>query len=115
MDIGMTLGMMLRNRNLENLWKIQILGPTCICYWIGAVMGTLTFSHWGENALYVNATVALSIGVITFILLRTPCCSFENAFEQEEIQKKKEEEMKQRNDSEKHKLNHTSHNHYQSI
>jgi hypothetical protein len=35
LDIGVTIGQMIRHRNLEGLWKIQVHGPNVVCYWIG--------------------------------------------------------------------------------
>jgi len=78
LDIGMTLGQMVRLRNTDNIWKLKIHIPTFISYWTGAVVGTYVFTVWAENALYVNAAAAILLGTVTFILFRTPICFFED-------------------------------------
>jgi len=95
LDIGLTVGMMIRNRNLEGLWKIQVHAPTLCSYWIGAVVGCFVYTVWGVAALYVNATAGLLLGVITFIIMYTPACSFVDAQLQEDKNIMMEERKKE--------------------
>jgi len=75
-DIGMTIGQMVRTRSLDLLWKIKIHAPTLLSYWIGAVSGTAVYSQWGNSALYVNATACLALAVFSSIATFTPWCNF---------------------------------------
>jgi len=78
LDIGLTIGQMIRHRNLEGLWKLKVHAPTLASYWIGAVCGCFTFTSLAENALYINAGATIFVGLLTFVLFRTPLCFFED-------------------------------------
>lgn len=88
LDIGIALGQLVHERNLDNYWKIKILVPNYLGFWIGALIGTVAWNHMGAGALLVPAGIAIVISAITFGLC-TFYCKFpdDNTKIYEEIEK----------------------------
>jgi hypothetical protein len=68
LDVGIGLGQCLRERNLNNMWKVKFHVPNFLAFWVGAVIGTVAYNHLGHNALLVNVAFGLIIGVVTLVV-----------------------------------------------
>ena len=62
-DIGLTLGRMARGR-IDGAWKLGLLVPMTLTFFIGGVLGT-AFHHWlGKSAILLNILFYGGTGVI---------------------------------------------------
>jgi uncharacterized membrane protein YoaK (UPF0700 family) len=68
LDVGIGLGQCLRERNLNNMWKVKFHVPNFLAFWVGAVIGTVAYNHLGHNALLVNIAFGLIIGIVTLVV-----------------------------------------------
>lgn len=68
LDVGIGLGQCLRERNLNNMWKVKFHVPNFLAFWVGAVIGTVAYNHLGHNALLVNIAFGLLIGIVTLVV-----------------------------------------------
>lgn len=55
-DIGLLLGRMLRGRR-ENMWRLGLLVPTTLCFFIGAALGSEAHKSLGRASLIVNCVL----------------------------------------------------------
>jgi len=67
LDIGLTLGQMLRDRNLDNFWKLKVHFPSYISFWSGSIVGTIAWNVQGKDALWPCGIFPIVVGVITLI------------------------------------------------
>jgi len=71
LDIGLVLGQMIHSRTAEGLWKLKVHVPNLVAFWIGALVGTISWNHLAERALMVNGIITIFVGVVTIVLWYT--------------------------------------------
>jgi len=87
LDVGTSIGQMIRNRNLDSMWKLKYHGANVVSFWLGAICGTLAFVSVQDKALYINSGITMSVGALTYILFQAGACTFNdgNSIEMESI------------------------------
>jgi uncharacterized membrane protein YoaK (UPF0700 family) len=73
LDIGIALGQIVHDRNLDNLWKLKIMVPNYLGFWIGALLGTVAWNSMAAGALLIPAGIAIAVSAITFGLCTFYC------------------------------------------
>ena len=66
-DIGLYIGNWLRWGDASNLWRLQILVPLLVFFWVGAALGAYSFASYGTNSLFYPAGLTLLGGCYFFV------------------------------------------------
>lgn len=62
-DIGMTIGQMISMGSLQYAWKLKLLVPAYVSFWLGTISGGQAFARIGVDGLLVAACAIGAIGV----------------------------------------------------
>lgn len=69
-DVGLIIGHWLRGKEeTKDLWKLKVLFPLMIGFFIGAFIGTISFDMYSIHALYIPTTI-LGVGGTAWTILR---------------------------------------------
>ena len=66
-DLGLTIGQFIHDKNYENVWKIKILLPTYIMFIVGAIGGTAMYNWKGGYVFLLIALMVFAISIFTII------------------------------------------------
>eukprot|EP01127_Copromyxa_protea_P004984 TRINITY_DN14797_c0_g1_i1.p1 TRINITY_DN14797_c0_g1~~TRINITY_DN14797_c0_g1_i1.p1 ORF type:complete len:282 (-),score=26.74 TRINITY_DN14797_c0_g1_i1:12-785(-) len=66
LDIGIALGQCIHLRNWDNIWKVKVMTPNYLGFWVGALVGTVAWNHLGAAALLIPAGTAIAGSMATF-------------------------------------------------